>query len=1636
MNHQYRLKRFVAVLLAAVLIAGILPSASASASGLSTQLRNEPAAQTDASVPLIRTADGDIEADENWNDVYPYGTFAFGAFQSDVAEPGALTPEGDRIPDTIILPVYRLGGTTGKATARITYGPAVTDGESEDGLNYDYAASGKSDIKIEYEAPKAITEYQNVGMPDELLNMQAADGVMVTFDDPGEEFDISASDEVKLYAAYFDEDGNDTILTADTYRWQITNGVNWEDIEEAEGNELPVSWGDIWDFDNSCPKDIDFRLIYSIDGEYFCSESLLGEIYEPVAQINEIPEDLPEDPEDNYYTLEMDDDYDVYEFELTFADGETVKYIRISALDDELAELPEMGLFTITGCEGGELSEICNTHTVMVSDNDEAEASTLGFTVSEIEVNREDGTAYAVIKREGGKSYNVTIDYETVEGTAKEGEDYSPVSGTLAFAGSVDEIKIPIELIQTADDEERSFTIRLSNLKGGGTDELCSLLTDELTITLRGSAEYEGGLSEGQNLATVLTGSEGKSAEANVTIGTEALISDAEELTGDYVGEPDDYVLEGTVEFERVPVYADGDAQTQGAQPLRYEDLPVFYFQRSDGYDSSNYWHDWEQSFGDPNFHNGIVPNNTYDASNNKNYKFVTERTPDKNGNGYVQTTAASAGGFNFLRIGCDYQGSAVIGVDNAGHYYDKVEFYTELNYLGRKWTGDLEVDDYCRPTVIWFYGPNDYIGNATKRASTNYGINKDNGNFTAPFYTSGSGTSNSTSASYSGMSLDYNTGFYLEFLFWMCNQWGDDRDGDERCSPQDDYTNDTNIRLYTLRFRRRQYETTHYHKGEMNQGHGIPIILYTANDDNEIGDNGWAPITDKTTYLNLKPEITIVPGEGGVSTTDNLYVGSKIQIDASKIANYEIAPNGVYITNSEDEPMLGVSAKTVNGNQVYIIDTTWMEYGSDVLTDRFTIHVVLQRKQTITVDMTPSIPFKVDEEGNVTDQRDMTQEGADTAWRAFKETSDNTISMGYSGVGTVNNYVRVGDDYVSIETPGSFYTNYWDISPDNFDQLTLDNDNAKYSWTYPITDLQWINFHQDPDDRILFNGHSYNGDETIPITAEDLDVSNMVFRFYDSEYLDAISPMGVDLDHTAIYYDASGNGVIDGTYSSTAGFILTPDPENGILDEYVGVFKGEYPDSTFAPLLEDDGTLHQVFIKAYYSARPRAYRAPESGAHEDDTAQILPAFTSAVTDEDQRKKQTKEQLSYRYIYGFNTDGHPMWGAPATAMSYIDIPLGGDVGEVIAHTSTTPVYDSEGNIADYKHKTTYDWTPVYVNNIIIPFDNPTAITSNNNITGGAVPIAGESPAENEDHTITFSAAGLNNLNGYLASFVDRTIYALGIQEEFKSIDEISSSDDIAFETITHGDVYTIPNADSVMNMSAAENDQDANDSAAPGADAGYPEFGSDLGTELPSLDFPISDYVTIVMDGYTVGFTVGIPLYKKEKSSYSGSEQSVKMDDGSTYNSHKDGDGTLYRDITSADGKTETHIVEKIDPNNHNRKTVETQVIKNENGQKKYENRHEVQTREAADKPFKYESHTSDTNAPETPTAQATSKRQEFKKGMGEANGAGATLASFISACVKPRGQKSAALKDAWNGMVEDDSFKNAKNGNATCRKA
>ena len=89
-------------------------------------------------------------------------------------------------------------------------------------------------------------------------------------------------------------------------------------------------------------------------------------------------------------------------------------------------------------------------------------------------------------------SQEVRVDFETVEGSAKAGEDFEPQSGTLIFAPGelTQQIEIPIVIDEGLEPDEQ-FTVVLSNpvngyLKGNQQVATGTILNDdtELAITL------------------------------------------------------------------------------------------------------------------------------------------------------------------------------------------------------------------------------------------------------------------------------------------------------------------------------------------------------------------------------------------------------------------------------------------------------------------------------------------------------------------------------------------------------------------------------------------------------------------------------------------------------------------------------------------------------------------------------------------------------------------------------------------------------------------------------------------------------------------------------------------------------------------------------------------------------------------------------------------------------------------------------------------------------------------------------------------------------------------------------------------------------------------------------------------------
>ena len=412
---------------------------------------------------LTNAEDVSTEVPDEWEEAYPYGVFAFSDFSASAAEGG----------EPLTVPVYRLGGTAGRVTAYVIYNPAISQLD-EDRMGYANALS-TDDFVLEVEDASAIAPYQPVGKdPD-----PEAGDLTLNVKKSGSRYTFSLSE------------------TADAYRWQAKGGSGWQDAFDQTAQVMTV---DQEDYDG-----YDFRCVYTRGGASYCTASVHGEAY-----VKPDPEVLPEMPDDldlgssrTYTKLVPDEDdaYKAYVFPVTFADGEWVKYLRITPLDDSLAECPEAAALIIDSCEGGCINKSFNSMTITVEDNDPAEPFTLGLTESAIKADKADGSVRITVLRTGGSQEMVTLDYETVDGTAVAGKDYIADADTMAFGGNVMELSVDIQLLDDGvkTDQPKTFKLRLKNLLGDG-DDLCTMKTTEVTVSLINS-----GTAKSMNLATKLT---------------------------------------------------------------------------------------------------------------------------------------------------------------------------------------------------------------------------------------------------------------------------------------------------------------------------------------------------------------------------------------------------------------------------------------------------------------------------------------------------------------------------------------------------------------------------------------------------------------------------------------------------------------------------------------------------------------------------------------------------------------------------------------------------------------------------------------------------------------------------------------------------------------------------------------------------------------------------------------------------------------------------------------------------------------------------------------------------------------------------------------------------------------------------
>jgi hypothetical protein len=152
--------------------------------------------------------------------------------------------------------------------------------------------------------------------------------------------------------------------------------------------------------------------------------------------------------------------------------GETSKTIQIPITQDAGVEDPETLTLTLSNALPGASSILGApaTGTITIADDDPAGA--IDFKALHYDVDETDGQAIVTVERLGGVGGAVSVDYQTSDGSASAGADYSSRSGTLNWAAgdSADKtFTVPVAWDGRAEGTE-SINLALTN-PGGGADQ-------------------------------------------------------------------------------------------------------------------------------------------------------------------------------------------------------------------------------------------------------------------------------------------------------------------------------------------------------------------------------------------------------------------------------------------------------------------------------------------------------------------------------------------------------------------------------------------------------------------------------------------------------------------------------------------------------------------------------------------------------------------------------------------------------------------------------------------------------------------------------------------------------------------------------------------------------------------------------------------------------------------------------------------------------------------------------------------------------------------------------------------------------------------------------------------------------------
>ncbi len=174
-------------------------------------------------------------------------------------------------------------------------------------------------------------------------------------------------------------------------------------------------------------------------------------------------------------------DYTAASGTLNFIPGEIAKSVEISISGDGEEEPDETFSLTLGNATGASITR--GTATGLIRNDDIAP----GFAVADISTAENAGQAVFTVTLTPAATGPASVDFVTMAGSAAEGADFIPTSGTLDFAAGESAKSISVTLTDDAAAEPpESFSLRLSNATGAilrKASALATIMDDDFTGT-------------------------------------------------------------------------------------------------------------------------------------------------------------------------------------------------------------------------------------------------------------------------------------------------------------------------------------------------------------------------------------------------------------------------------------------------------------------------------------------------------------------------------------------------------------------------------------------------------------------------------------------------------------------------------------------------------------------------------------------------------------------------------------------------------------------------------------------------------------------------------------------------------------------------------------------------------------------------------------------------------------------------------------------------------------------------------------------------------------------------------------------------------------------------------------------------